>query len=588
MVGLLILLLLNYMSGFSVFRIFFKNTNNLERVILPNLLGLVTTPFTFLLLYSIIGFNLAVYALPLVIFTYFLISFKLKQKTAPSKLSDKRKIILLLVILGLLTLLTLPVVIQMPYFLQAQEISHHISIANEIKNLKVLPPGQPYLYNEKLPYQWIYHLMLALMSIYSGMPVLFVIHIFKVYLAVLFFSGLFVLGYDYFKNFTISIFLMAFISLFWSFNLYTPATEDYAIGIIVLIFYTFLKSVKSKSYKFSALTGILTASLMYIHGFSFIFAAFIIYSFLLYWLIADRKNFKRLLAFLLPLILVIPYYLYIGDTAKSMFLFEPFAGMVYSYPKLFHILLLFLPFGAYKAIKTKDETQVIFLILFASLFTFVCTLVMTHSMGIMRFVDLMIFPITFLSLNYMKGLRAPLKYASFIICTLLFVYPALSQLNLYFFTQNVLTKDEYHASIWVKDNSNANDVVLMSPMSFYPAITERKVVIDYPVMLSAYHQDPRGNFIDVAVMYTDPSQELYKKYNISCIFLCDSEFDFLKLYNLTSYNFSKSPAFKTVFKYGNCTVFKVVDLSSLPQFTNRNIEDKLIAAKYSRWWIVDY
>jgi hypothetical protein len=476
----------------------------------------------------------------------------------------------------------------MPYFLQAQEISHHVAIANEIKNFKVLPPGQPYLYNEKLPYQWIYHLMLALMSIYSGMPILFVIHIFKVYLALLFFSGLFILGYDYFKNFTISIFFMVFISLFWSYNLYTPATGDYATCIIVLIFYIFLKSIKNGSYKSSVLTGILTASLMYIHGFSFIFAGFILYSFFLYWTITDRKNFKQLLALLLPLILVVPYHLYMGEPTKFMFLFEPFAGLVYSYPKLFHILLLFLPFGAYKAIKTKDETQIIFLLLFAVLLTFVSTLVMTHSMGIMRLVDLMIFPITFLSLNYMKDLRTPLKYVSFIICTLLFIYPALSQLDLYFFTQNVLTKDEYHASIWLNENTNINDVVLMSPMSFYPAITERKVVIDYPVMLSTYHQDPRGNFIDVAVMYTTPSKELYKKYNISYVFLCDSEFDFLRLYNLTAYNFSKSPAFKTAFKYGNCTIFKVFDLNSLPQSTNRNIEDKLIAAKYSRWWVVDY
>jgi hypothetical protein len=482
----------------------------------------------------------------------------------------------------------------MPWFLKAGEISFHIAVANEIKNSNsLIPKVNPFLYGSQIYYPVAYHAQLVLVSKYTNVPVYILIHLEQFLAAIIFFILTFLIGYEYLKDIDMAIVFMVFLSLFWLQIYYVPSPfANLSLNMMLLEFYFFLMFVNRKKIKYALLAGIICGFLAYVQPTSFMFGCLVVFSFVLYDLVFGKVNLKHTLAMLLPLLLAMPFLLSIKEISAKTFLFEPFAGLMYNYPKIFNVLLIGLLFSLISMRKKLSKFQIVSLILLIVLFVFVNTFVMTYSYDIVRFVYFMMFPILFITLPYVKTLGSS-KKVLFIIATvlcLLFIkieaYSVVDNIKFYSFNQTVFQTDEYKASEWVYKNTNLDDVILSSPTSFY--ILERRTVISYPYTHSVYMLDPRKNFVDASIMYTIPSRELYEKYNVSYVMLCKPEYDFLQAYNLTFYNFSSSKAFKSVVKYDNCTVFRVDDKSKLQNITYVNIEDKLIKAQYSRWWIVDY
>jgi hypothetical protein len=583
MLGLLLLFLMNYMFGFTIFKIFFKKIHILEKIILPNLIGFIITPFVFLLLYFTIGFDSAVYILPILAITFFALSIKIKQKCYNVPIGKKSFLALIFIILWLMVMLLIPNVLNMPHFGNVGETSYHTSIANDIKNFKSVPSLDPFLYGTKINYPWIYHIFLALGSIYSGIPVVYIIHIFKPYFWLFFFFGNFIIGYNYFKKMWLGILFMLILSLFLFPNFFVPTTMDYSLCTITLYFYIIMNSFKNKSTRMAFLAGIVCSSIIYIHGVTFIFIALFHYSICLY-LLFNRK-LKQAIILALPLIFILPYYFAMKNVVTTMFLFVPFAGIAYNYLRIFNILLLSLILGIRKAVKEKNDVQIIFLISLTTLFTLVNTLVIVGGgFSIEYFIVFMIYPITFLSLYYIKDTKYVFKIIFTIICIALLLLPNLNYFNLYYAKAGYKT-DEYNTAEWIRKNTDIENTILVSPFSFYISLAERRTVIVYPQIPSIYQQSPTEHFIDLVAMYYSPSKELYEKYNISYVIQCDKEFEFAKMYNFSLYNFSDSHAFKPVFSDGNCTIFKLIDLSGLSDSTIRFSKERLATSYYSRWWM---
>lgn len=582
MLGLLLLFLINYMYGFTIFRIFFKKIHLLEKIILPNLFGFATTPFVFLLLYFIIGFDSAIYVLPILAIILFAFSFKIKQKCYNTPIEKKSFLILILIILWLMIMLPIPNVLNMPHFGNVGEISYHISVANDIKNFKSAPHINPFLYGTKIIYPWVYHTLLALGSIYSGIPVVYIIHIFKPYFWLFFFFGNFIIGYNYFKKVWLGILFMLILSLFLFSNFFVPTTMDYSLCIVTLYFYIFMNYIKNRSTRLAFLAGIICSSIIYLHGVIFVFIALFHYSIFIY-LLFNRK-LKQAIVLLFPLVFILPYFLTMKNVVTSMFLFVPFSGIVYNYLSMFNILLLTLIFGIRKALKNRDDVQIIFLISLIVLFIFVNTFIILGGYGIDYIIIFMIFPITFISLYYIKDARHALKIIFTIIFIVLFLLPNINYLNLYS-VQNGY-KNEYNAMQWIRKNTDIENYVLVSPFSYWVSLAERRTIIIDPQIQTFYQQSPTVHFIDVVAMYSSPSKELYEKYNISYVIQCNKEFEFAKMYNFSLYDFSNSHAFKTVFSDGNCNIFKLIDLRELSNSTTRFSKEELATSYYSRWWML--
>jgi len=577
-IGILILFLTNYFSGYFIYKYFFKKVNLLEKIILPQSFSLITTPIMFTLLYLIAGFNLAIYTLPLLIIFTFIISIKFRQKNY--KLKITKALLLAILILAIIVILQTYLLA----FLRLQkftDITLHVSIANEIKNSRNLPPDNACLYGGKQYYQWFPDLMVAIMAIYSGYSVFEIYPFFIIYVALLLYANLLLLGYSIFKDTNLAVMSMVILSV---------APPGYSVILVVLFFYTFIKFVQSKSERFAILAGMICSSLIYFHALSFIFSCLFLFSFCLYKLINfNKKELKQLILLIIPLVFVLPYFLLVKEVVGSFFLFEPFVGLIYNYIKIFNILLLILPFGIIKVIKNRNEIGIDFLLLLITLFVFVNTFVMQKGPDINRFVNFMFFPIGLLALFYLKDKKPFTRNLIFFVIVIFLLYPILNDLINYYseqniFAQNIFMSDEYAISVWIRQNTNVNDTILASPISLYTAISERKVLICDPSAISSHFLDVKKNFVDEILMYTYPSRDLIEKYNISYVVLGDLEYDFFKKYNLAPYNFSKSTAFTPVFNFGNYTIFKITNAQILPQFVNKSIEENLNFTSYSRWW----
>jgi hypothetical protein len=609
--GLLILILTNYISGYSLYKIFFRKTNILEKIILPQVFSLILTPVIFVLIYLILGFDLAVYISPVVIIATAIICARIKQKS--HKIQIKRRFFLWIIVL----LIGMSFIILYRYFYEfpsaSGDLTWFISLANEIKNLKTLPPVDPCLYGTRSNYQWFWLLIPVIISVYSNYSIFQIIPFFSIYIVSLFLAMLYILLYHYFKDTNLAI-VTATIFLLALFGTVAVHSGTYMLPLIMLFLYSLVLFLETKSNKFAFLTGVIAASFIYFHGFSFTFAALTLFAYLLYKIVFEfdkfykfnKKEILQIIILLAPMVLAIPYYLIIKNAAGEVFLFEPFTNLLNSYliTKV-NFLLIFLPFSIAKMIKTKNETMLVFLSLTIALFVVANTFVMERSPNIERYLYFMIIPIGFITIDYLRDLSSIKRNAIFTIVILLLLYQFLSDAFLASYhhpTKNILESDEYFASKWINQNTGKDETILVTSQigngTVYTALSERKAVLCFDLSIAnglphTYFNgmpfpvsDIKNYFADVILMYTHPSQDRFLKYNISYVLYCDSERSFFQKYDLTPYDFQKSSAFYPVFNRNNCAVYKVSNLQKLPASINESAVNGLNFTKYSKWWSI--
>jgi hypothetical protein len=606
--GMLILILTNYLSGYSLYKIFFRKTNILEKIILPQVFSLILTPVIFVLIYLILGFDLAVYIFPVVIIATAVICARIKQK--PHKIQIKRRLFLWMIVL----LIGMSFIILYRYFYEfpsaSGDLTWFISLANEIKNLKTLPPVDPCLYGTTSHYQWFWLLIPVIISAYSNYSIFQIIPFFSIYIVSLFLAMLYILLYHYFKDTNLAIVTATIFFLSLS-GVAAVHSGTYTLPLIMLFLYSLLLFLETKSDKFAFLTGLIAASFIYFHGFSFTFAALTLFAYLLYKIVFEfdkfykfnKKEILQIIALLLPMVLAIPYYLIIKKSVGEVFLFEPFTNLLNSYLiEKVNFLLIFLPFSIAKMIKTKNETMLVFLSLTITLFVVANIFVMERAIDIDRYLYFMIIPIVFITSNYLRDLSSIKRNAVFTIVILLLLYQFLSFLGFNHPTKNILESDEYFASKWINQNTGKDEIILVTSQigngTVYTALSERKAVLCFDLSIAnglphTYFNgtpfpvsDIKSYFADVILMYTHPSQDRFLKYNVSYVLYCNSERSFFQKYDLTPYDFQRSSAFSPVFDRNNCAVYKLSNLQKLPASINESVVNGLNFTSYSKWWSI--
>jgi len=585
-IEILLLLFTNYLSGYFLYKIFFRETNKIERLFFPQGLSLFLTPLLFYLLYLLFGFDKSLFIFPFMIIFTFFISLKFKQKF--QKFTFDKKVIFIFVVFMIL----FSFAIYRNYFYGFENLNdtaNYISVSNNIRYIKNLPPEAPCFSGEKFNYQWFYHLTISLISIYLNVDVVYVYPIFTLYLLFLSLFISFITAKKYFNDNIISSVFSLIIVLVFAVYFYAPQTQSYALIILSLFFYSLISFIKFGHKEFGFLTGLLSASLSYIHGLSFIFSAIAILSFIVFMLIFEKRKefFKKTLFLIIPLSLFIPYYFFIlGKNPRTMFLFEPFAGLIFNYIKVFGLLLIILPFSIYKAIKPNKKEPLIFFSILLTLFAFVNVFVMPRGDAIDRYVTYMIFPILLLTLPTINEIKKDLMKGLVLILIVLFFAPNfILQLDKPISEKPFYKYDEYFVSEWLRNNSGENENFLFSPFggTFYTAFTKKNAVLCEPFVYSCFFYDTKDRFSDYILMYIYPSKDIFGKYNMTYVVLGTREAKFFDDYDLTPYNFGNSSAFKKIFTHGNYTVFKLVSKQNLPDI-NKYSKSDLNFTSYSRWW----
>jgi len=460
-----------------------------------------------------------------------------------------------------------------------------MSISYEIINSKSLPPNYPCFYGSKVHFQWFYHLMVALTSMYSGVDVFYLMPFLGVYMLILFSLISFMIASHHLKEFKISFLAMVIFMLFFLGKYTDPNYNGYGLIIALLSVYIFMKFIESKSNQFAVLTGIVAGSLIYFHAFSFFFVSLFFLSFALYKLIFGfgKKDLLQILLMATPFALAIPYLVSVTGYTESFFLFEPFGGLLLNYILKFNILLVALPFGIILAVKKFNETSLVFISFLITLFVVLNTFVTTKTPAYLYFFEYMVIPITLVSLKFVSSLPPTMKNLFVVVVIVLLLYPFLDYIRPLYKNQNILLTDEYTASKWIKDNTATNATILTSDYPLYIALSGRKTIVCQTISLIGEHLNPRENFADLIMLYTNPSRDLIEKYNISYIMIGKMEKEFFKKYDLTPYNFTP-PAFEIAYSYGSVTIFRVVEKDKIPSTVNENIRNSLNFTSYSRWW----
>jgi len=427
--------------------------------------------------------------------------------------------------------------------------------------------------------------MVALISIYSEVEVIYLMPFFGSYMLILFSLISFMIANRYLKEFKMSFLAMVIFVLFFLGKYADPNYNGYGLIIMMLSIYIFMKFIESKSNRFAFLTGVIISSLIYFHAFSFFFASVFLLSFILYKFVfgANKKDLLQILLTVTPFVLIIPYLFSITNYAENFFLFEPFAGLLFNYVIKFNILLIALPFGIIFAMRKHDETSLIFISFLLTLFVVLNTFVTTGGPAYEYFFDYMVMPVTLISLNFVKSLSPTVKNLFVILAIMLCLYPFLDYIKPLYAAKNILLTDEYKVSEWIKDNTGTNETILTSDYPVYIALSERKTVVCQSLSLISEQINPKENFADLIMLYTYPSKDLVEKYNISYVIIGDAEREFFRKYDLVPYNFTP-PAFDIVYSYGNITVFRVVEKDKLPTSVNESLRSSLNFTSYSRWW----
>lgn len=583
---IILLIAVNYFSGFILYKFFFKQTDIFEKIFLPQIFSLITTPALFTLLFFLVGFGSALIALPIISIILFLYSFKFKQKT--DKFRPDKKIFTIIGIFLAILLLFFFLEFYDHAFSRITDSHFHASIINEIKETKNLPPTTACLSGEKLRYSWFPHIQTAIISIYTNQPAYSIFSIYGAYLFLLFGSSVYIISRHYFKNRT-STMLIFHLTIFVYFipSFYIFSTQGYALPLIILTFYTSIKSVEDNSVKYKILTGLLVASLIYTHGLSFIFSSLMLLSIVAY-NIQDLKNkITTPLYYIIPLILIIPFYFFSSADAGGLYMLQPFSGIFLFMAQLqfFNILVLLIPFALIKGLKTDDRPQVYLFTTLITVFLFMMLFIMPSNLNVSRNIILLMIPLSLFCVRYLNNSNKIIKFFVMVLVASSWINIHTIDIANTFSATKFSQLPEYSAATWIKSNSTPQDRILAAPTSMYAGVSERKPIICNEDFLRSWAYSPanlKTRFTDMLTLYKSPSRELIQKYNIKYIIFGDNEKKLLEKYDMQPFDFLGSSSFKSEYKVENYTVYSVQDLNTLPEKTSIQIN----LTSYSRWWEV--
>ncbi len=478
--------------------------------------------------------------------------------------------------------------IDFKYFFIMGDIPLHISIANEIKN-NGIPPVNPCAPNFILHYQWIYHLFLSFITSVLPIDTILGIKIYSIILFSIFYWLTFYLGNIYFKNKIKAITFTLIISLFFLDWYYAPRTQSLGLIFDSLFFIFAFKFIRTRKIKFLISSSIITVVTIYIHGISFVFlilATLSIFIFILFNTNSIRKKLFLITIGIIPFVLLIPYYLlFLEKIGEPLFIILPFFGLYLIFtdfnsflPKL--IILAFVPFVLKKLKKPEENyNKILFFILliFSTIFSF------SHSFDIIRYIFFMIFPATFISLNYIFSNKYK-KVILFVIILLLLLPMDLDDVVNFNKINKIEDSPEFKASIFLKQNTNKDDVIVSSPSAIYLVLSERNQIVCEPYLISGMLFNITDRERDLSSFFYMPSQEVAKRYNVKYVIFGNMERNFVEYLKFEPYNFSNSDAFEKIYN-DKIEIFYLKNITKLNETYDKNlIHSKLMEKLHYRLW----
>ena len=577
---IILFILLNYVAGYWLFRVFFRAVNKIEKIFVPQIIGLAATPGLFTLFFFLFGFTASLIILPAISMALSMLSIKLiGQETKKTIVGRQAYYIIAAFIVVLIALFFSGFYDHA--FSRITDTHFHASVINEIKSHNI-PPSTPCLPGESLRYSWYPHLSFALLSIYANTGVYAIFAFYGIYLFMLFAFISVLLAKEYLKSHSMILMFITIVCTYFFASFFLSSTQGYALPILLLAFYTLIKSFDGNDKKFKILSSTMCSSLIYIHGLSFIFMSLVILPIILYKLI--DKKIKHMACYVVPFALTLPF-LFLSDTSTGLYLFQPFSGLflIIRYIPHFNILLPLAVLAAIKCIKLKENNQAQILLSIITVLIFLLLFIMPRSPNIERNIVLFMIPLSLFTLYYIKNSRTIVK----IIVLVLVLYPLFSihasDITNTFSSEKFFSTPEYMISSWIKNQNETSSRLIGSPTSIYTGVSGTEPVICNDDFLRGWDYNNtklKANFGDTLLLLSDPSKELIKKYNIKYFVFGDMEKVFLEKYDMKPFDFPNSTAFKLEYKSGNYTVYSVKDIKALPEKSILNLN----FTSYSRWW----
>jgi len=580
MIGLLIYWLANYAAGYAPYKIFFDRANKLERLIIPQVLGLIALPSLFLALNYLIGFEKALLATVAVAFAAALLVFlKVKNRTEDIAIGPH----IFILIAAVASLVGLSLLSGSMYTISA-DLTFYKTATNSIINTHSFPPELTCFAGATYHYPWFFNLSIALQQLYSGLSEFLVYPVYTLYMAILFVATAYILGLKYSQNNTLATLFAAAMASYFFNSLQVTAPPSYVLPIIMLFFYAFSSFVKTPTAKTGILTGALAGSTIYVHGLSFGFVALVLFAYVLKKILFDTKNVVQIAYPLAGAAVALPYLLFIKSQTLSAFLFLPFStALTFNYVSPFGFLVALFLLSVIKTNNSK-ESRLTLIYATALLFIFANIFVMKHSPNIDRFMIYMAIPMGLLALDWLGKVDKRIFIIVMIIAALIFIPPVIQLVHSFLLGQPTIETEKYNVSQWLMDNTKPGEIILASPSPFYSGLSERRQVICEPYFLLGWLYDPaqiKERFGDLLALYKEPSREFIEKYGIRHVVLGNQEKDFLSSYDITPYDFGTSKAFRLVYSTGTYKIYELIDASALPAKTKiPNFSN------YSKWWAV--
>jgi len=339
------------------------------------------------------------------------------------------------------------------------------------------------------------------------------------------------------------------------------------------------------------LAGIIASTMIYLHALTFLFLSLVSFSYVLYMIVFEYGNAKRIWPLILAYVLALPY-LYFSSLIHldiQMFIFEPFALLIeFPYWHAYGILMLFTVLAVISPKINKKELHPMFAAIIL-VFVFSSTFIMTWSPNIDRSLDILRFYFILISAVFLSSMTNR-KLSTLLIILTIFLFVSGNNGIIPRHYDNSEAEKILDVTSWLRDNTAANAVLLISPdeattSTLYLALAERRAPLCHDMGLPSFFIDPYQRMEDVTLMYTKPSADLYEKYGIDNVLLCSKERKFFERYDIDPFDFKDSNAFKPVYSKSNCTVYSV-DTTLLPQNGLPADRAALNFTFYSRWFQV--
>jgi hypothetical protein len=565
-----------YALGLLPYRLLWPAPGRLAGIIVPQVFGLIIAPAIFALVYLLAGWDAALFALPLASLILLAAS-----RRVPGKRSDEKLSRGLMALVAIFVLLSAISMIPRSTPVRTADTTFYLTATQSILDSKHLPPDTLCLPGHPYNYSWFWNVLLAATSVYSQTVPIDLVMLMTPYLAFLFIGAAYLASRAWFDH-RPAMAATAILSAYF-FGSYTyPTTPSYALPVLALFFASFLLLVRNPDSRRALTAGLLAASLIYVHGLSFAFAAVLLMVQATWFALRGGRNL--LLPMLAPLLLTLPYVLTSSGGIATGFLFLPFASLTFNYIGNFSLLLPLAAIGVWLALRGRkvDDMQLslalLVPLLLANLF------VMRYSPNIERFIIYSLFPLTVIGLQSLVT-RKWLLYGLTVLLVLQFSYVGATNIMDHYRAPAWDATPEGQAALWLRANAEPGSGLVAAPTPIYSGISGLPSIICEPDFLRGWFYDMpvvRSSFEDLLLLYKQPSQDIIASHNATYFIVGDRERAFFSGYGITPYDFSDSSSFRAVYTTGNTTIYKLANPITLPPISLPRGD--LNYTSYSRWW----